>query len=905
MRSSASIRTLLLALLVGVPLLDCDLRAAPGDEAKSPREDRYGDPLPAGAIARFGTTRLVHPGGVGSVAISPDGKLVATGERKVSPFGVPESPQRPVATIRLWNARKGTLLHEITALRCPVSALTFDASGRILYAACGTRACALDTATGRTLWERTATECETDDDQTEAAKIVVAGERLIILNRINLSLMLQLAGGVTQVGTIQLRFQIWDRRSGKQLPTPSGLASSTDANTYVPRYFHSCDLSRDGRYAAILVSRASLSANSSAPNVQWKYSNLCLQIVETHTGKVVRSLVDVKEEAHSLTLSSNCELVALNYAEKVVLYRIADGKKSIIPVNPEEAIGDLVFMPGDRQLLARTGNSYSVHTIDSGKGFVPASPQVRAYDVWSGRIAACMNEHCVDLYDLESGSRLLDLEGHRQTPTVQFSLNSKDVLYSRDSKELHVWDIKSRSNRETVAVPPNIVANGFDLSDVFSSGVCTEKQRYLINKGEAVELCDLKTHRTIHRFALSGTSDPQLALCRSGTRISWSDENVCQIFDAETGKMILKMPKTAALNVLLSGQGNILATGEEQQRIHLCDAATGKRFSTLVPRSVHNSQSFVRFAFSDDEQIAMAELGSQALEEESVLMNSYLIIWNVRSGEVLQEIEIDGEAITVGPFFKRTSCFTISPDHRLVALGRPQTNTIEIFEVASGSKRGELQGHIAPVVDLCFSPDGRQLATSSLDTTILLWDMLRPLDPVGLPPTLSAGQLAECWESLQNRDAAKADTAIWRLVRGSQDALPFLKEHLRPVAAVDSGRVRHLLADLDEDDFKQRTRAEAELASLGQRALGELESALGEQNSLHKQRRLEFLIHKALEDARPFASPESIRQERALEVLEKIGSNEARALLRALAGGTPRSRLTTSAQEVLARFKVR
>ncbi len=50
-----------------------------------PRVDPLGDPLPEGAIARLGTTRMRHfhpPGrycwGIGSIAWSPDGKTIAT-----------------------------------------------------------------------------------------------------------------------------------------------------------------------------------------------------------------------------------------------------------------------------------------------------------------------------------------------------------------------------------------------------------------------------------------------------------------------------------------------------------------------------------------------------------------------------------------------------------------------------------------------------------------------------------------------------------------------------------------------------------------------------------------------------------------------------------------------------------
>jgi hypothetical protein len=166
-----------------------------------------------------------------------------------------------------------------------------------------------------------------------------------------------------------------------------------------------------------------------------------------------------------------------------------------------------------------------------------------------------------------------------------------------------------------------------------------------------------------------------------------------------------------------------------------------------------------------------------------------------------------------------------------------------------------------------FAPDGKLLASGSLDTTALLWDLESLLQ--GRPPR-KANLLASDWEAhwtdLAGEDAPRAHRAVWALAAASERAVPLIAAHLRPVQPVDPERIARLLGDLDSDEFTLREKATRELEQLGAAAEPALRKALAENPSLELRRRMERLLERL--------AAEHIRGLRVLEVLEHAGTPE-------------------------------
>jgi hypothetical protein len=202
-----------------------------------------------------------------------------------------------------------------------------------------------------------------------------------------------------------------------------------------------------------------------------------------------------------------------------------------------------------------------------------------------------------------------------------------------------------------------------------------------------------------------------------------------------------------------------------------------------------------------------------------------------------------------------------------------------------------------------------------------------------------APRLDALWDDLASADEAKATRAALALA-ASKDAVPFLKDHLKPVKA-DPKRVAQLLDQLDSDDFTKREEAVAELDYFGKFIKADLEKAVASKPSAEVKKRAQGLLDRIrMEEAGPAAPPAItgrsvgvsnvngkitimvdgkplnltppappaprmgwVRAARAAAVLEFVGTPEARKELERLADGEAEAPPTKAAKEALERIR--
>jgi WD40 repeat protein len=658
--------------------------------------------------------------------------------------------------------------------------------------------------------------------------------------------------------------------------------------------------------------------------------NRIVQLWDVAAGKEKCRLTTDLDQVQTVRFSSDCSKVVTAGSGMIQLWDVATGKL-------------------ERRFACRIGQGSSVAFSPDGQVLAASGP-----------------DSTVQQWDVTTGKKLGTCEGPAvQTTQLQYRPDGQLLAWGVYGTALHIWEAPSGKRLTPEGGHQGGVYGLFFVSDgktLISAGRDGRVLRWDPTTGKELDSITLKKgHDETRHYP------PGRGLIAYGTQCAFSPNGkymvggaseyrpASAVFDLSRGVEIFSLVSS---NSPVEGAGPVLFSPDSSKVTILGRYSAGPppeaRSITLwevetalpLPPLMGHQGDLTAGGFSTDGQfLAIASHQRTADREKKPPFREQfeVWVWNIAAGNLRTKIKlpqrcmgllflderrflagifqtgwrlydaVDGKE--VGTFEGNGAPLTappvLSPDRRLVAAGVasvprvkpdgtsvPSTARVNIWEAASGTLRCELTGHQGSISALAFAPNGRTLATGSSDTTIVLWDLARKAEN---QPALKPDELDALWKVLDEQSAKTAEEAMRKLAARPGEVIPFLREHLKAAEGpLDAATLTYLVGQLDAGRYATREAAGKRLERVGKPAVEPLRAALKANPSLELKERVEKLLTRI---ERTHGMAPWWQSLRGIEVLERIGSPEAKELLASLAKGAEGAPSTRMAAEALERLR--
>jgi WD40 repeat protein len=421
----------------------------------------------------------------------------------------------------------------------------------------------------------------------------------------------------------------------------------------------------------------------------------------------------------------------------------------------------LAFAP-DGQRLAASSNEF-VHLWDWG-----STREVARLKGHSGRITAIQfspDGKRLLTGSLDGAARLWDARSYKGLKAFApgtyktgmgvalFTPDGKSVVTAGDDGMVRVWDLGDAKTADASGKVP-VLADIPIVGDLFQKRMETQRQaadaaladaRARLDTAAAVE-AKARESQPQRSFPTDAHEVSSAVFSPDGTQLyvaDWSGNLYGQDFATGNTWFTIAAGQYGLHRYLaMSPDGGSLASVGTEQQIHLWDLKTGKLRQTLRGKA----DPYFVVAFSADGRTLAA--GGRVPQSAGGLLQ----LWDMQSVKVRTDefpnairslvfprgvndrlaVGTVGEGVRmIDPSSARQEyslsqpgpirALAVSPDGKVLAAS--DDAHVHLWDWASNREVARLTGHAGRVTGLQFSPDGRWLATASLDGTAKLWEM--------------------------------------------------------------------------------------------------------------------------------------------------------------------------------------
>jgi WD40 repeat protein len=817
----------------------------PAAQEKQPDadRDRNGDLLPAGALFRFGSLRLRHDGTIRASALSPDGKTLATtSSGSVVLWDLATNkPLRRFDTGDYWTFSRPTLV--------------FSPDGtRLGYVQTHAFGCVWDVKSGKQVarFERKSLK---ESHSRALCQFTPDGKEVI-------------------VGYGPDRLVFWDLEANREKRTlaAEGVSLlSPDARTWVrfepPKFSLVWSDAQTGKETGRLDA---VSVIAGSDGVAFAPDGKCITVVDQRKEIQVRDFPGGRlRVSFPLPGSAKYKVGGAEYWEYKVRFS-ADGKTLLLATYGGVAHRwDLATRKELPPLKGHVGMVTGIHLLPDRKTIITTG-----------------EEGLIRRWDAQTGKELSAPEGYSSGLHSAYSPDGLRAAVGDQGGRLELWDTRA----------------GRVLHVLRSDGSAIAKVAFTPDgKTLAAALADSTVHFWLvlnskeQRF-LGCAKEQQLSYTRvmqfspDGARLLLSDQKgrAC-VWDLASQKVCWDAP--FALCAFSADGATVIG---ERDGWQVRDANTGKPCGKLAlgPGGLGGFQALA--CSPDGQRIAVGHYdGSVSLCPTTPKG----VVAHFRAVDALKALKDP----VLGALLRRRGegaavhALAFSRDGRWLCTTGAD-GSVRLWEVATLGEVLRLPGHLVGIGGhgggVSFGADSRTVLSCGSDAQAYLWSLRPPA------AEKDKSTLDSLWAALAD-EPKKAYRAIWQF-SDTKGAAAFLRAKIPPVKPAAKERLQKLIADLDSDKSAVRQAASRGLAELGDLAVSAMGKALARSPALEVRLRLEKLVHDI---ATRKLSPDELRIQRAIGVLEMQGTAAARQVLKELAAGAPGALPTTASQAALKRLQ--